>query len=79
MRFDWDDENIAHVAAHDLDPKTVEAVVLSGGFVTASIEGPRVMGHGHLNGRSYRVVFDRVGVAAVRVVTAFQIRRRRTT
>lgn len=77
MRFEWDAQNIEHVAAHGLTPALVEAVVLAGGFVTSETDGARIVGHGAHKGRTYRIVFTHVAADVIRVITAHRIDPRR--
>jgi uncharacterized DUF497 family protein len=74
MRFIWDDENVAHIARHDVVPEEAEDVVTWAGSVTFPGRKGRSIAVGRTAARRpLRVVYDVIG-RAVRVTTAHQIR-----
>lgn len=68
--FEWDDDNINHIAAHGVDPEEAEEVfdeapvLLKAKYGRSAVIGPTY------GGRFLTVIFERLGAGRVRVVTA---------
>ena len=71
--IDWDDENIRHIARHNVNPWEVEDVCF-GTHISERETGQRYILSGHsTNGRYLNVVVERVGKALFRPITAFEM------
>ena len=78
MSFEWDAQNIDHVALHGVSVETIEAVFDASDASFAKVDAVRFLVHGTVNGRHYRVVAALVGEETVRVITAHRISKKRT-
>src|SRR5438128_1892752 len=68
--FDWDDDNILHVARHEFTPEEVEEV-FDGDYKVRRGRQQRYIALGEtLDGRLAFVVFRRLGAGRIRVITA---------
>ncbi len=71
--LDWDDENIGHIARHNVNPREVEDVCF-GTHISEREAGQRYILSGQsTNGRYLNVVVERVGKALFRPITAFEM------
>lgn len=71
--LEWDDENIQHIARHNVNPQEVEDVCF--GLHISEREGSRryVLSGQSADGRYLNVVVERVGKMRFRTVTAFEM------
>ncbi len=77
MRFVWDGENMVHMARHGVSPQEAEEVITSEDTVVLPARGRRFSAYGATaTGRPVRVIYDPEGQDALRVATAYPIRRR---
>jgi len=68
--FDWDDDNLFHVARHEFTPEEVEEV-FAGNHKVRRARQKRYIALGEtLDGRLAFVVFRRLSAGRVRVITA---------
>jgi hypothetical protein len=77
-RFIWTENNIAHIARHDLTPIKIEEVFSAKDFIWSAIEDnyPRRIGHGTSQRGTVRVVFA-FDQGECYVITAFNINPKR--
>jgi uncharacterized DUF497 family protein len=68
--FDWDDDNILHIAKHQFSPEEVEEVFASGHKVRRARQKLYIALGETLDGRLSLVVFRRIGKGMIRVITA---------
>ena len=69
--FDWDEENLGHIARHGVWDYEVEEAVLFGRPVFQKTHSNRYLAHGITqNGRYLLVVFIVKGSGIIRVITA---------
>ena len=69
----WDDENIEHIARHDVTPKEVEDICF-GVHISAKQRGQRYILSGQsVGGRYLNVVIERVRRGVFRPITAFEM------
>ena len=68
--FDWDDENIGHIALHKFTPEEVEEVFVGSYKVRRTRQELYIAMGETLDGRLAFVVFRRLPKGVVRVVTA---------
>ena len=68
--FKWDDENVSHIARHNIDPDEVEEACYQRPFVLKGREG-RYLVYGQAeDGRYLLVVGHYLGQGVFRVITA---------
>ena len=68
--FDWDDENVAHIARHDVSSSEVEEMLLSNPVIRRGPDG-RYLAYGRTeNDRMLFAVYVRRPRGRVRVLTA---------
>jgi uncharacterized DUF497 family protein len=68
--FEWDDQNVDHIARHGVEPDEAEAVLDNSPLVLQTGEG-RYLAYGETdNGRYLLVVFVRKSGGVMRVITA---------
>lgn len=68
-KFEWDEANIDHIAAHDVDPEEAEEVFADHPVVRRSREGRFIAWGQTWVGRYLVVVFERKAGNVIRVVT----------
>jgi uncharacterized DUF497 family protein len=68
--FDWDDDNILHIAKHQFSPEEVEEVFAGGHKVRRARQKLYIALGETLDGRLSLVVFRRIGKGMIRVITA---------
>lgn len=69
----WDDENIEHIARHNVNPQEVEDVCF-GVYISRREKSQRYILSGQSNaGRYLNVVIERVGKSIFRPITAFEM------
>ena len=69
----WDDQNVEHIARHNVNPKEVEDVCF-GVHISAKEEGTRYILSGQsAGGRYLNVVVERVDRGLFRPITAFEM------
>ncbi|MBI2872567.1 MAG: hypothetical protein HYY00_05175 [Chloroflexi bacterium] len=69
----WDDDNVEHIARHNVTPAEVEEVCF-GVHIAAKEEGGRYVLSGQSTGGRYlNVVVERVGKGVFRPITAFEM------
>ena len=68
--FDWDDDDIAHIARHEFSPEEVEEVFVGNCKIRRAREQLYIALGEILDGRLAFVVFRRLGGGVIRVVTA---------
>lgn len=68
--FEWDDDNIDHIARHEFTPDEVEEVFAGDHKVRRVGQGRYIALGETLDGRLAFVVFRRLGRGTVRVITA---------
>lgn len=72
-RLEWDDDNVEHVARHQVTPQEVEDVCF-GFHISRKEDGGRYILSGQSGeGRYLNVVIERVGGGLFRPVTAFEM------
>lgn len=72
--FEWDDDNIAHVARHDISPDEVESVAFDDEpWVKRGRKGTRYLLGYTVAGRYLFVVYVLKGKGRARVVTAMDM------
>lgn len=71
--LDWDDENIEHIARHNVNPQEVEDVCF--GTHIGEGEGTQryILSGQSSNGRYLNVVVERIGKRLFRPITAFEM------
>jgi uncharacterized DUF497 family protein len=67
--FDWDDDNILHIAKHQFSPEEVEEVFAGGHKVRRARQKLYIALGETLDGRLSLVVFRRIGKGMIRVIT----------
>lgn len=72
--FIWIDENMEHIAQHDLTPEDVQHVVMNpeDEVVSRSSKRPAVKGH-TVDGRYIFVAYEKIDAMTVFVTTAYEI------
>ena len=71
--LEWDDQNIAHIARHNVNPEEVEDVCF-GFHISERGEDQRYILSGQTGGGRYiNVVVERVGKGLFRLITAFEM------
>jgi uncharacterized protein len=68
--FDWDDDNILHIARHQFSPEEVEEVLAGDHKVRRARQKLYIALGETLDGRSAFVVFRRLSKGFIRVITA---------
>ncbi len=69
----WDDENVEHIARHNVNPQEVEDVCF-GLHISEKATGQRYILSGQaVAGRYLTVVVERVGKGVFRPITAFEM------
>jgi len=68
--FDWDDDNILHIARHQYSPEEVEEVFVGNHKVRRARQKLYIALGETLDGRLVFVVFRRLPKGVVRVITA---------
>lgn len=72
-RLEWDDDNVEHLARHQVTPQEVEDVCF-GFHISRKEDGERYILSGQSGeGRYLNVVIERVGGGLFRPVTAFEM------
>lgn len=74
MRIDelaWDDENVAHIARHGVNPQEVEDVCFGTHLSVRESQQGYVLSGQSVNGRYLNVVIERIGKGLFRPITAF--------
>lgn len=72
-QLEWDDDNVEHVARHQVTPQEVEDVCF-GFHISRKEDGGRYILSGQSGeGRYLNVVIERVGGGLFRLVTAFEM------
>ncbi len=70
----WDDQNIGHIAGHNVNPEEVEDICF-GVHIASKEEGRRYILSGQsAGGRYLNVVVERVAKGLFRPITAFEMR-----
>ena len=71
--LEWDDENVEHIARHNVSPKEVEDVCF--GLYLSEREGNNryILSGKTEDGRYVNVVVERVGKGIFRPITAFEM------
>ena len=69
----WDDENIMHIARHNVDPEEVEDVCFGLHLVTRDKEQRYILSGQSANGRYLNIVVQRIGRGLFRPITAFEM------
>lgn len=78
MRFIWDQENISHIARHDVSPREAEEAMLSDSLLLdqQSVDGEeRFVEIGFTHAARFLIVVYTLRGDAVRVVTAYSAPR----
>jgi len=71
--LDWDDENIEHIARHNVNPEEAEDVCF-GAHISEKTAGQRYILSGQsTDGRYLNVVVERVRKGLFRPITAFEM------
>jgi uncharacterized DUF497 family protein len=71
--LEWDDENIEHIARHNVTPEEVEDVCY-GSHLSERVGGGRyVLSAKSATGRYLNVVIQRIGRGLFRPITAFEM------
>ena len=71
--LEWDDENVGHIAQHNVSPKEVEDVCYSLNLSEKAV-GQRYVLSGQTDGGRYlNVVIQRIGGGLFRPITAFEM------
>ncbi|TAN41961.1 MAG: BrnT family toxin [Nitrospirae bacterium] len=74
MEFQWDDNNIAHIARHSISPDEVEDVAFDDDpWIRKGKSGTRYMLGYTIGGRYLFVVYALKGKGTVRVITAMDM------
>ena len=68
--FDWDDDNILHIARHEFSPEEVEEVFASDHKIRRARQSLYIALGETLDGRLAFVVFRRLTGGLIRVITA---------
>ena len=69
-RFEWDEQNLEHIARHGVDPDEAEAILDNHPLLLRSADG-KYLAYGQTDeGRYLLVVFVRKSGPTVRVITA---------
>lgn len=77
MHFLWDEHNAAHLARHGVTPELAEAIFHAGlDDIYPSRIPYRFAVEAEIDGRCYRLVFDRSREGAIYPVTCFPLDRR---
>lgn len=71
--LEWDDENVEHIAQHNVNPKEVEDVCF--GFHISEREGGNryILSGQSADGRYLNVIVERIGKGMFRPMTAFEM------
>jgi len=69
----WDDENIEHIARHNVDPQEVEDVCFGLHISVREKRRRYILSGQSIGGRYLNVVVERVGKGLFRPVTAFDM------
>lgn len=69
-RFEWDEQNLEHIARHGVDPDEVEAVLDNDPLILRTVDN-KYLAYGQTDeGRYLLVVFIRKPGPLIRVITA---------
>lgn len=71
--LEWDDENIEHLARHDVNPEEVEEVCFGTHLSRRESKLRYVLSGQTLAGKYLNVVVEQVGKGLFRVVTSFEM------
>ncbi len=69
----WDDENIEHIARHNVNPQEVEDVCFRTYIIEKESDQRYILSGQSANGRYLNVVIERVGKGLFRPITAFEM------
>lgn len=71
--LEWDDENVQHIARHNVNPQEVEDVCF--GFHISEVESKQrcILSGQTSAGKHLNVVVERVGEGLFRPITAFEM------
>jgi uncharacterized DUF497 family protein len=71
--LEWDDDNVEHIARHNVTPKEVEDVCFSLHLSERAGIGRYILSGQSAEGRCLNVVIDRIGQGLFRPITAFEM------
>jgi uncharacterized DUF497 family protein len=71
--LEWDDENIEHIARHNVTPKEVEDVCYSLHIIEKAGEQRYILSGQSASGRFLNVVIECIGKGLFRPITAFEM------
>jgi uncharacterized DUF497 family protein len=71
--LEWDDENIEHIAEHNVTPEEVEDVCYSIHLVEKSTGGRYILSGQTTSGRYLNVVVEEIGKGLFKPITAFEM------
>ena len=78
MRIIWEENNIAHLARHEITPAFAEKIIEEGIDSAAMTEtNHRYVREATINNKHYRLICDISNEGSIYPVTAFQIRKRK--
>ena len=69
----WDDENIEHIARHNVNPQEVEDVCFGTHIIGREGDQRYILSGQSANGRYLNVVIERVNKGVFRPITAFEM------
>jgi uncharacterized DUF497 family protein len=71
--LEWDDENINHIARHNVNPEEVEDVCFGLNLSERESHNRYILGGQTSSGRYINVVIERAGWGTFRPITAFEM------
>lgn len=69
----WDDENIEHIARHNVNPQEVEDVCFRTYIIEKESDQRYILSGQSANGRYLNVVIEQVGKGLFKPITAFEM------
>lgn len=69
----WDDENVAHIARHNVNPQEVEDICFGLHIGRKESNQRYILGGQTATGRYLNIVIERVGKSLFRPITAFEM------
>ena len=71
--LEWDDENVNHIAKHNVNPQEVEDICFGLHISSKESNQRHILSGQTSNGRYLNVVSERVGKGLFRPITAFEM------
>jgi uncharacterized DUF497 family protein len=71
--LEWDDENVEHIARHNVSPEEVEDICYGFHLSEKAGGGRYVLSGQSSSGRYLNVVIERIGRKLFRTITAFEM------